>query len=85
MLIAFLLLSSCCTNLQPLTIDPALSFAKVPDPIDESGTPIVILGEDKNKVEMPLHYWQAVARYILKTEKVKKQYKAWHKIEFEEQ
>ncbi len=70
--------SSCCTKPQIQTINPALSFAKVPDPIGSDGKSCIELKDDK--VEMPFWYWQALVRYILTTEKVRKQYKAWNKI-----
>ncbi len=78
------IVSSCCTKPQTPAIDPALSFATVPDPIDKLGKSVVIFNEDKNAVEMPYWYWQAIVKYIFKSEESRLQYEAWRKIIFEE-
>ncbi|PIE98620.1 MAG: hypothetical protein CR988_02340 [Treponema sp.] len=60
--------------------NPNLVFPKVPDTKTENGKPIVILLEDDKTVQMPLHYWQSLVRYILKIEKIRKEYDAWVEV-----
>ncbi len=74
--IVSILALSCCTK-QVIANNPNLVFPKVPDTKTGGGEPIVILLEDNKTVQMPLHYWQGLVRYILKTEKTRKEYDAW--------
>ncbi len=84
LLVVLLPVSSCCTKPPTQRIDPALHFPVIPDPVSETGEALVTLIEQEQKVIMPVWYWDALVRYMLKTDQTRKQYEAWNKIIFEE-